>query len=101
MRISRRLLPQLSIAWQLPQYVVITCGEILFSVTGLEFAYQEAPRSMKAVVQAFWLLTVTVGRCDTHLDGGVADLSQATERATISGFICLGVLLSHHDPDST
>eukprot|EP00055_Hartaetosiga_balthica_P013406 m.68744 g.68744 ORF g.68744 m.68744 type:complete len:809 (+) comp8256_c1_seq1:40-2466(+) len=46
---------------QLPQYIIMTCGEILFSVTGLELAFAEAPKSMKAVVQAGWLLAVTVG----------------------------------------
>jgi hypothetical protein len=50
-----------SIAWQVPQYVVITASEILFSVTGMEFAFQEAPSSMKAVAQSLWLLTTTVG----------------------------------------
>ena len=34
-------------SWQLPQYIVITAGEIMFSVTGLEFSYSQAPQSMK------------------------------------------------------
>jgi dipeptide/tripeptide permease len=50
-----------SILAQLPQYVVITAGEILFSITGLEFAYSQAPPSMKSVCQAMWLLTVSAG----------------------------------------
>lgn len=47
--------------WQLPQYVVVTAAEIMFSVTGLEFSFTEAPESMKSVMQACWLLTVTIG----------------------------------------
>lgn len=47
--------------WQLPQYVVVTAAEIMFSVTGLEFSFTEAPDTMKSVMQACWLLTVTVG----------------------------------------
>ncbi len=35
----------------LPQYIVITAGEVMNSVTGLEFAYTQAPKSMKSVVQ--------------------------------------------------
>ncbi|KAL5006173.1 hypothetical protein ScPMuIL_017331 [Solemya velum] len=44
-----------------PQYVLITVGEILFSITGLSFAYSQAPRSMKSVVQAAWLMTTAFG----------------------------------------
>lgn len=35
--------------------------QILFSVTGLEFSFTQAPSSMKSVLQALWLLTVTFG----------------------------------------
>lgn len=52
---------KLSLLWQTPQYVVITAGEIMFSITGLEFAYSQAPDSMKAVVQSAWLFTVSAG----------------------------------------
>lgn len=50
-----------SILLQIPQYVIITAGEIMFSITGLEFSYSQAPNSMKSVIQAAWLLTVAVG----------------------------------------
>ncbi|XP_068575969.1 solute carrier family 15 member 1b [Cebidichthys violaceus] len=48
-------------AWQIPQYFLITVGEVVFSVTGLEFSYSQAPSNMKSVLQAGWLLTVAVG----------------------------------------
>nr|XP_033472249.1 solute carrier family 15 member 1-like [Epinephelus lanceolatus] len=48
-------------AWQIPQYFLITAGEVVFSVTGLEFSYSQAPSNMKSVVQAGWLFTVAVG----------------------------------------
>ncbi|XP_068022467.1 solute carrier family 15 member 1 isoform X2 [Melanerpes formicivorus] len=48
-------------AWQIPQYFILTCAEVVFSVTGLEFSYSQAPANMKAVLQAGWLLTVAVG----------------------------------------
>ncbi|XP_078700672.1 solute carrier family 15 member 1-like isoform X1 [Branchiostoma floridae x Branchiostoma belcheri] len=56
---------QLNILWQVPQYVVITVGEVLFSITGLEFSYSQAPKSMKAVMQAAWLLTIAFGNLIT------------------------------------
>ena len=47
--------------WQVPQYVIITMGEIMYSITGLEFSYSQAPTSMKSVLQACWLLTSAFG----------------------------------------
>ncbi|KAL1021692.1 hypothetical protein UPYG_G00016710 [Umbra pygmaea] len=47
--------------WQIPQYFLMTAGEVVFSVTGLEFSYSQAPSNMKSVLQAGWLLTVAVG----------------------------------------
>ncbi|XP_054012778.1 peptide transporter family 1 isoform X1 [Hylaeus anthracinus] len=49
------------ILWQIPQYILITFGEVMFSVTGLEFAFTQAPTSMKSLLQASWLLTVAFG----------------------------------------
>ncbi|XP_047115520.1 solute carrier family 15 member 1 isoform X1 [Schistocerca piceifrons] len=47
--------------WLIPQYVVITMGEVMFSITGLEFSYSQAPTSMKSVLASGWLLTVAFG----------------------------------------
>jgi len=50
-----------SIRWQLPAYVLLTMGEVMVSITGLEFAYSQAPRRMKSTIMGLWLLTVTLG----------------------------------------
>eukprot|EP00094_Tigriopus_californicus_P007929 TCALIF_07633-PA protein Name:"Similar to Slc15a1 Solute carrier family 15 member 1 (Rattus norvegicus)" AED:0.21 eAED:0.21 QI:166/0.07/0.07/0.78/0.92/0.85/14/0/789 len=47
--------------WLLPQYIVLTAGEVLFSITSLAFAFTQAPSSMKAVVQALFLQTNAIG----------------------------------------
>lgn len=39
----------------------MTTSEVLISVTGLEFAYTQAPRAMKSTIMGFWLLGVTFG----------------------------------------
>ncbi|HYH94440.1 POT family MFS transporter [Hyalangium sp.] len=51
---------RLNIAWQIAPYIVLTLAEILVSTTGLEFAYTQAPREMKSVVQSLWLLNSTL-----------------------------------------
>ncbi len=50
-----------SLAWQILPYALLTFGEILVSATALEFAYSQAPGSMKGVIMAFWYLAVTFG----------------------------------------
>ena len=50
-----------SIAWQVVPYVLLTAGEVLVSATGLEFAYSQAPASMKGAIMSFWSLAVTIG----------------------------------------
>ncbi|MEI7929874.1 MAG: POT family MFS transporter, partial [Verrucomicrobiales bacterium] len=45
-----------SIGWQILAYFVITASEILVSIVGLEFAYTQAPKTMKSMVMSlFWL----------------------------------------------
>jgi len=45
-----------SIGWQILAYFLITASEILVSIVALEFAYTQAPKSMKSWVMAlFWL----------------------------------------------
>uniref|UniRef100_A0A3P8Z868 Uncharacterized protein n=1 Tax=Esox lucius TaxID=8010 RepID=A0A3P8Z868_ESOLU len=63
--------------WQIPQYFLITCGEVVFSVTGLEFSYSQAPSNMKAVLQAGWLFTVAVGNFIVLI---VAEIAQIEEQ---------------------
>ena len=52
---------QLSILWQIVPYIVLTIAEVLFSTTGLEFAFREAAPSMKSTIMGFWNLTVAIG----------------------------------------
>jgi POT family proton-dependent oligopeptide transporter len=51
----------MSMAWQILPYALLTFAEVLVSATGLEFAYSQAPKSMKGVIMAFWFLSITVG----------------------------------------
>ncbi|KAM9319985.1 solute carrier family 15 member 1-like [Gastrophryne carolinensis] len=63
-------------AMQIPQYFLLTAGEVVYSVTGLEFSYSQAPSNMKSVVQAGWLLTNAVGNIIVLIVAGAAGLSK-------------------------
>lgn len=52
---------KLSVLWQLLPYLIITQAEVMISITGLEFAYTQAPARMKSTIMGFWLLTVSLG----------------------------------------
>ncbi|XP_056291641.1 solute carrier family 15 member 2 isoform X2 [Pseudoliparis swirei] len=71
-----------SVAWQVPQYVLLTAGEVMFSVTGLEFSYSQAPPSMKSVLQAGWLLTVAFGNVIVLIVAEGAGLEQVGRHET-------------------
>jgi POT family proton-dependent oligopeptide transporter len=50
-----------SMMWQILPYAILTMGEVLVSATGLEFAYSQAPNSMKGTIMSLWYLAITVG----------------------------------------
>lgn len=50
-----------SIAWQVLAYALITLGEVMISITCLEYSYTQAPQRLKSVVSAFFLLSVAFG----------------------------------------
>jgi POT family proton-dependent oligopeptide transporter len=56
-----------SIGWQLPAYALLSAGEVMVSITGLEFAYTQAPKPLKAMVQALYLLSISAGNAFTAL----------------------------------
>jgi proton-dependent oligopeptide transporter, POT family len=56
-----------SIAWQLWAYVLLTSGEVMISITGLEFSYTQAPKTMKSVIMAVWLFSVSLGNIFTSV----------------------------------
>jgi POT family proton-dependent oligopeptide transporter len=61
------------VAWQIPQYVFLAVGEVLVSVTALEFAYAQAPAQLKSLVMGLWYLTIGAG---TFLTAVVAWLNR-------------------------
>ncbi|KAH7708614.1 CRE-PEPT-1 protein [Aphelenchoides avenae] len=92
---------RVSILWLIPQIVVITVGEILFSVTGYEFTYTQAAPSMKALVQAIWLLTTAMGDAIIVLIAALNPFSDLAVQSFAYAGLMLGVifvfaLLAHY-----
>jgi len=50
-----------SIGWQILAYAILTAAEVMVSITGLEFAYTQAPKQMKSVIMALFLMSVSLG----------------------------------------
>ena len=47
--------------WQMLAYVILSAGEVMVSITGLEFSYTQAPNRMKSLLMSMWLLSVALG----------------------------------------
>ena len=50
-----------SIGWQLLAYVIMTTAEVFVSITCLEFSYTQAPKRMKSLIMACFLISVSLG----------------------------------------
>jgi POT family proton-dependent oligopeptide transporter len=58
---------KVNIGWQMPAYLLLSAGEVMTSITALEFAYTQAPKHLKAIVQALYLWSITAGNLFTAL----------------------------------
>ena len=77
------------VAWQLIPYVLVTVGEVLVSVPGLEFAYTQAPKRMKSTIMGFWMLTVTAGNVIVAILSGLKSLDLVTFFWVFAGLMAL------------
>ncbi|HVU25186.1 MAG TPA: POT family MFS transporter [Opitutus sp.] len=55
------------VLWQLPAYLLLSAGEVMTSITALEFAYTQAPKHLKSIVQALYLWSISAGNFFTAL----------------------------------
>ncbi len=73
------------ILWQILAFVVLTAGEVLLSVTHLEFAYTQAPKTMKSLVMFTYLGAVSVGNVFTALVNQFIQNPNGTIKASMAG----------------
>lgn len=70
----------INMMWLLPQYGILTLSENFLYVANLNFAYAEAPISMKSAMQAFTFMTIAVGNVIvTIISGAKLFESQSNE----------------------
>jgi len=81
------------VLWQLIPYGILTTAEVMVSVTGLEFAYTQAPRAMKSTIMGFWLLCVTFGNILVAFLAPLERLSLETFFWTFSSLMVVAALI--------
>lgn len=72
---------------QLLAFLVLTTAEVMVSITGLEFAYTQAPRRMKSLIMGLWLLAVSFGNILVALLARFQDLPRAQFFWTFAGLM--------------
>lgn len=50
-----------NIGWQITAFALLTAAEVMVSIVALEFAYTQAPKTMKSLVMCLYLLSVALG----------------------------------------
>lgn len=82
------------ILWLLPQYAILASGEIMLFVQSLNFAYNEAPTSMKSVMLSFVYLTMAAGNLFMVFISGTRIFeSQVYEFLFFAGIMLVGMLI--------
>jgi POT family proton-dependent oligopeptide transporter len=56
-----------NIGWQMPAYALLSAGEVMVSITALEFAYTQSPTHMKSIIMSLYLLSISAGNLFTAL----------------------------------
>ncbi len=80
------------VGWQILAYLLLAVGEVLVSITALEFAYTQAPPSMKSTIMALWYLTISAGNLLTASVAAMNRFHGAWYFAFFTGLMLAGAL---------
>jgi len=83
-----------SIGWQVPAYALLTAGEVMVSITSLEFSYTQAPAAMKSIVMAVYLWSISAGNLFTALVHVVIRNPDGSEKLSGSSYYLFFAALS-------
>lgn len=78
-----------NVAWQIIPYLIMTLAEVMVSITGLEFAYTQAPKPMKSTIMGLWLLAVSLGNILVALFSRFENLSLQSFFWVFAGLMAL------------
>lgn len=74
-----------SIWWQVLAYIILTAGEVLVSITVLEFSYTQAPKTLKSVIMGLFLLSIALGNLLTAEAAGMIGTLESQGYRFLSG----------------
>lgn len=84
----------ISMFWLIPQYLVMAISENFVYIANINFAYAEAPPSMKAVMQAFIFFTIAIGDAIVAIISGTSLFgSRFVELLFYAGVLCLNQIV--------
>ncbi|NQV29103.1 MAG: MFS transporter [Rhodopirellula sp.] len=83
----------ISVLWQFFPYLIMTQAEVMVSITGLEFAYTQAPTRMKSTIMGFWLLSVSLGNKLTAVVTKLPDMDLLTSFWDFAGLMAVAAIL--------
>lgn len=69
-----------NIGWQLTAYVFLTASEVMVSIVALEFAYTQAPKTIKSIVMSLFLGAVALGNIFTAGVNYIIRIDSPTEQ---------------------
>ncbi len=73
------------IYWQILAYVILTAGEVLVSITALEFSYSQAPKTLKSFIMGLLMLSIALGNLLTAEVNGAIKQLEASGYRFLSG----------------
>jgi dipeptide/tripeptide permease len=84
----------ISILWQIPQFFIISIAEIFTYLSHLNFAYKEAPASMKPVMMSLLYLSMAGGDLIVAIISGISIFSsQVYEFSFFAGLMLFNVVI--------
>lgn len=74
-----------NISWQVLSYALLTASEVMVSIVALEFAYTQAPKTLKSIVMSLFLAAVAFGNLFTAGINRIIVVAEPKESESFEG----------------